>query len=52
MSIVTFERGTLVKDTLSAISEFCTDKKFVGQDGREYLLARGCEKAETKTSLR
>jgi hypothetical protein len=48
MSVLTFERRTLAKDTLSAISEFSTDKKFVGQDGREYLIARGCEKAETK----
>jgi hypothetical protein len=48
MSALTFERRTLAKDTLSAISEFSTDKKFVGQDGREYLIATGCEKAETK----
>jgi hypothetical protein len=48
MSVLTFERRTLAKDTLSAISEFSTDKNFVGQDGREYLIARGCEKAETK----
>ena len=48
MSVLTFERRTLARDTLSAISEFSTDKKFVGQDGREYLIARECEKAETK----
>ena len=48
MSVLSFERRTLAKDTLSAISGFCTDKIFVGQDGREYLLARGCEKAEKK----
>jgi hypothetical protein len=48
MSILTFERSTLAKDTLSAISKFCTDKRFVGQDGREYVIARGCEKVETK----
>jgi hypothetical protein len=48
MSALTFERRTLAKDTLSAISEFSTDKTFVGPDGREYLIAAGCEKAETK----
>jgi hypothetical protein len=44
----TIERRTLAKDTLSAIRGFCTDKKFVGHDGREYVIAGGGEKAETK----
>jgi hypothetical protein len=48
MSILTCEGRTLVKDTLSAISGFCTDKRFVGHDGCEYVIARGCEKAGTK----
>jgi len=43
-----FEKRTLAKDTLSAISEFCTDKRFIGHDGREYLIDRGYEEAETK----
>jgi hypothetical protein len=43
-----FERRKLVNDTLSAIWGFCTDKRFVGHDGREYLIAKGGEKAETK----
>jgi hypothetical protein len=45
---LSFERRTLGKDTLSAISGFCTDNRFIGHDGREYLIDRGCEKAETK----
>jgi hypothetical protein len=48
MRILRFERKTLAKDALSAIWEFCTDKKFVGHDGREYVIAKGGEKAETK----
>ena len=44
----TIERRTLAKDTLSAISGFCNDKRFVGHDGRQYRIARGGEKAETK----
>jgi hypothetical protein len=48
MSVLTFERRKLAKDTLSAIWGFCTDKKFVGHDDREYVIARGGEKAETK----
>ena len=36
----TIERRTLAKDTLSAIWGFCTDKKFVGHDGREYVIAK------------
>jgi hypothetical protein len=48
MSILRFERKKLVKDTLSAISRFCTDKGFVGHDGREYVIAKRGEKAETK----
>jgi hypothetical protein len=43
-----FERRRLAKDTLSAISRVCIDNKFVGHDGREYVIARGSEKAETK----
>jgi hypothetical protein len=42
------ERRRLAKDTLSAISRVCIDNKFVGHDGREYMIARGSEKAETK----
>ena len=48
MSVLTFERRKLAKDTLSAIWGLCTDKRFVGHDGREYLIAKGGEKAETK----
>ena len=48
MSVLTFERRTPAKDTLSAISGFCTDKTFVGHDGREYVIAKGGGKAETK----
>jgi hypothetical protein len=51
MSILTFERGALAKATLSAISEFCTDKRFVGDGGREYVIAKGGQKAETKNVL-
>jgi len=36
MSVLTFERRKLAKDTLSAIWGLCTDKGFVGHDGREY----------------
>ena len=48
MSVLTFERRKLAKDTLSAIWGLCTDKTFVGHDGREYVIAKGGEKAETK----
>ena len=48
MGVLRFERRKLVNDTLSAIWGFCTDKRFVGHDGREYLIAKGGEKAETK----
>jgi hypothetical protein len=48
MSVPTFEKRTLAKDTLSAISEFCTNKKFLGHDGREYAVARGDQESETK----
>ena len=48
MSVLTFERRKLAKDTLSGIWGFCTDKKFVGHDGREYVIAKGGEKAQTK----
>jgi hypothetical protein len=48
LGVLTFERRKLAKDTLYAISEFCTDKSFVGNDGREYVIAKGSEKAETK----
>jgi hypothetical protein len=51
MSVLTFERRKLAKDTLSAISGFCTDKRFVGHNGREYVIARGSEKAETKNVI-
>ena len=46
-----FERRTLAKDTLSAIWGFCTDKKFLGHDGREYVIGRGGQKSETKNVL-
>jgi hypothetical protein len=51
MSVLTFERRTLAKDTLSAISVFCTDGRFVGHDGREYVIAKGGEQAETKKNV-
>ena len=47
-SVLTFERRKLAKDTLSTIWGLCTDKRFVGHDGREYLIAKGGEKVETK----
>ena len=45
------ERRKLAKDTLSAIWGFCTDKKFVGHDGREYVIAKGGQKVETKNVI-
>ena len=51
MGVLRFERRKLAKDTLSAIWGFCTDKKFVGHDGREYVIAKGGQKAETKNVL-
>ena len=48
MSVLSFERRNLAKDTLSAISEFCTNKKFLGHDGRDYAIARGDQKSETE----
>ena len=51
MSVLTFERRKLAKYTLSAICGFCTDKKFVGHDGREYVIGRGGQKSETKNVL-
>ena len=51
MSILRFERKKLAKDALSAIWAFCTDKRFVGHDGREYVIGRGGQKSETKNVL-
>jgi hypothetical protein len=51
MSVLTFERRKLAKDTLSAIWGFCTDKKFLGRDGRVYMIGRGGQKSETKNVL-
>jgi hypothetical protein len=51
MSVRSFERRKLAKDTLSAIWGFCTDKKFLGHDGREYVIARGGQKSETKNVI-
>ena len=51
MGILMFERRKLAKDTLSAICGFCTDKKFLGHDGREYVIGRGGQKSETKNVL-
>jgi hypothetical protein len=51
MGILMFERRKLAKDTLSAIWGFCTDKKFVGHDGRKYVIGRGGQKSETKNVL-
>ena len=51
MGILMFERRKLAKDTLSAIWGFCTDKKFLGHDGREYVIGRGGQKSETKNVL-
>jgi hypothetical protein len=41
-------KGLARSANLSATSEFCTDKRFVGNDGHQYVIARGSEKAETK----
>ena len=43
-----FERRKLAKDTLSAVSGVCIDRRFVGHDGRDYVIARESKKAETK----
>jgi hypothetical protein len=51
MGILMFERRKLAKDTLFAIWGFCTDKKFLGHDGREYVIGRGGQKSETKNVL-
>jgi hypothetical protein len=58
MNVLTFERRTLLsekrtlaKDMLSAISGYCTDKRFIGHDGREYLIGRGVKKPRRKTWL-
>jgi hypothetical protein len=51
MGVLRFERRKLAKDTLSAIWGFCTDKKFLGHDGREYVIARGGQKSETKNVI-
>ena len=48
MSVLTFEKRNLAKDTLSAIWGLCTDKRFVGHDGREYLIAKAGETTQTK----
>jgi hypothetical protein len=43
-----FERRKLAKDTLSAIWGFCADKKFLGHDGREFVIVKEGQKVETK----
>jgi hypothetical protein len=41
-------KGLARSANLSATSEFCTGKRFVGNDGHQYVIASGSEKAETK----
>ena len=51
MGVLRFERRKPAKDTLFAIWGFCTDRKFLGHDGREYVIARGGQKSETNNVI-
>jgi hypothetical protein len=44
LSFLEFDRKRLAQDTLSAISQWGSGKKFVGHDGREYAIVSGIEK--------
>ena len=51
LTFVSFDRKRLAQDTLSAISQFGSGKKFVGHDGREYAIVRGIEKPGSESFI-
>lgn len=51
MSFVAFDRKRLARDTLSAISQSGSGKKFVGHDGREYAIVSGIEKPGSQSFI-
>lgn len=48
MSVASFDKKQLAKDTLSAISQACTGKKFIGHDGLEYSICGEGENGAVK----
>ena len=48
MDVASIDRRRLAKDTLCAISQFCTGRKFVGHDGTEYSIRGDSDNAEMK----
>ena len=48
MSIANFDRRELAKNTLSAISQVCIGRKFVGRDGTEFSIHSENENADMK----
>ncbi|HTQ25043.1 MAG TPA: hypothetical protein VMI09_10120 [Candidatus Binataceae bacterium] len=50
MALPAFDRKKLTRDTLAAIAQFGAGRKFVGHDGRQYIV-RGSEKPESETFI-
>jgi hypothetical protein len=50
MALPAFDKKKLARDTLSAIAHFGAGRKFVGHDGREYIV-RGNPKPESETFI-
>ncbi|HEY2525680.1 MAG TPA: hypothetical protein VGI29_11525 [Candidatus Binataceae bacterium] len=48
MALPAFDRKKLARDTLAALAQFGAGRKFVGHDGREYIVrGRGKPASET-----
>ena len=50
MAFPAFDKKKLARDTLSAIAQFGAGRKFVGHDGREYVV-RGNPGARSETFI-
>jgi hypothetical protein len=50
MALPAFDRKKLARDTLAALAQFGAGRKFVGHDGREYIV-RGREMPTSETFI-
>ena len=50
MALPAFDKKKLARDTLSAIAQCGAGRRFVGHDGREYVI-RGNPKSEPETFI-
>jgi len=50
MVLPVFDKKKLARDTLAALAQFGAGRKFVGHDGREYIV-RGGEKPASETFI-